>query len=90
MTMKKRGRLRQSVPQQESLRPQCTSEGPLRTPTSHYDAHVGKDSYVVVLSDVVMANVICLGVPYYHIHWEGMPSESDTREHASNLQDSAS
>jgi hypothetical protein len=61
-TMRKRGRLRQTLPQQQSLSPQGASEGPLRTPTSHLDAHAGKDSYMV---RVVLAEVFRLGVPHY-------------------------
>ena len=84
--MRKRGRPRQTLPQQQSLKPQGASEGPMRTPTSHFDAHAGKD-YVV---GVVLAEVFRLGVPHYQIRWEGLPSGSDTLELASHLQDPAS
>jgi hypothetical protein len=60
--MRKRGRPRQSLPQQQTLKPQGASEGPLRTCTSHLDAHVGKDFYVL---GVVLAEVFRLGVPHY-------------------------
>jgi hypothetical protein len=60
--MRTRGRPRSSLPQQQSLKPQGASEGPLRTLTSHYDAHTSKDSYVV---GVVLAEVFRLGFPHY-------------------------
>jgi hypothetical protein len=85
--MRKRGRPRQSLPQQQSLKPQGASEGPPRTPTSHFDAHAGKDSYAV---EVVLAGIFRLGVPHCQIRWEGLPSGSDTLEPISHLQDPAS
>jgi hypothetical protein len=69
------------------MKPQGASEGPLCTPTSHVDAHPGKDSYVV---GVVLAKVLRLGVPHYHIRWEGLLSGGDILEHTSNQQDAAS
>jgi hypothetical protein len=39
---------------------------------------------------VVLAEAFRLGVPHYKIRWEGMPSGSDTLEHAYHLQDHAS
>jgi hypothetical protein len=86
-TMHIRGRPRQRLSQQHSLRPQGASEGPLRTPTSHFDAHAGKDSYVV---GVVPAEVFRFGVPHYQIRWEGLPSGSNALERVSHLQDAAS
>jgi hypothetical protein len=82
----KRGRPRQSLPQQQSLKPQGASGGPLRTPTSYLDAYAGKDLNVV---GVVHFEVFLLGVRHSQIRWGGLASGSNTLEPPSHLQDAA-